>query len=233
MNAIQFQNNSLSTINEASECYETPVFRGTQIVRDGTKKIQRLKLDELTAMSLGTQNVGLFVESCPSFERMVHHFRLLGNAPDSTWVIVASSEKVQGELQQAFDSEYFYDCDENPQNVLIKTPEELSNMSDELQNVAGILVFDYACHIHKARGTKNKSRFGRNDRPQMIVDFRSRHRVGEWSPPMLFFTSRRALAVNTQPMLSPYCLEAFRYIDGATMKFGKVEPIVRQSSIAV
>ena len=185
-------------------------------------------LDAKTAIDLGSSNVGLFVEGCPSFERMLEHFQKLSHFTKATWVVVASSKQVRDELTKIAGSIGApMGSNQNPRggNVVIATPEELPDLSDSIENVAGILVFDFACHIHKCRGNAYRNFRSANDRPQKIVDFRMRFRVGDWSPPFMVFTNRKAISVNTQPMLSPYCLEAFRYVDGRTMRFGTVQKL--------
>ena len=205
--------------------YCEPMFRGTAKPREGDQRFGRLVLDAKTAIDLGSSNVGLFVEGCPSFERMVEHFRNLSETSTATWVVVASSKQVRDELARiskqigasmdTLDSTAFG-------NVIVATPEELQVLAATITNLAGILVVDYACHIHKCRGNAYRGFRAANDRPQKIVDFRMQFKIGEWSPPFIMFTNRKAMAVNTLPMLSPYCLETFRYIDGKTMRFGKV-----------
>ncbi len=191
--------------------YQRTVFRGTLKVRDGILRIDRMKLDKATAMELGINNIGLFVENCPGFERMMEHIRHLDDCISSNWVVVPSSKMVKEKLVDFGVAN----------NVQVATPEELSTLSTSMENLAGILIFDYACHIHKCRGSFSRHQTA-NDRPQKVVDFRMKFRLGDWSPPVFIFTNRKAISVNTEPMLSPYCLEAFRYIDGMTMRFGEI-----------
>jgi len=218
MNAISnLHTNALASIDRCGR-YDTPVFRGTLKAREGDHRFGRLKLDAETALELGTSNIGLFVESCPSFERMLEHFRSLKDSRNCAWVIIASSKRVKEELVRLAALEHSL-----PQNVMIATPEELPRLEDSIEALAGVFVFDYACHIHKCCGNAFRRFQSANDRPQKIVDFRMGFRVGQWSPPLVFFTNRKAISVNTIPMLSPYCLEAFRYIDGRTIRFGKIK----------
>ncbi len=129
--------------------FSNPVFRGTLKARDGGQRLGRLKLDADTALELGSNHVGLFVDSCPSFERMVESFFQLANCTDSIWVIVASSLMVKEQLV-SLASEYCstLGC-EWPDTVRFHTPEELChNQPCQAENLAAILVFDYACHIH-------------------------------------------------------------------------------------
>ena len=217
MNALSTLHSSAAVSNDPLSRYRVPLFRGTLKPREGDQRFGRLKLDATTAFELGTSNIGLFVECCPSFERMLEHFRSLQDDQSGAWVIVASSKQVKEELIRLAELEHSL-----PPNVTVATPEELPRLGDSIECPAGIFIFDYACHIHKCRGNSFRRFKSANDRPQKIADFRMKFRIRDWSPPLFLLTNRKALAVNTIPMLSPYCLEAFRYIDGQTMRFGKI-----------
>lgn len=218
MNAISNLHSSAVVSIDHLAQYNVPVFRGTLKPRDGDQRFGRLKLDAETAFELGTSNIGLFVESCPSFERMLEHFQSLNDDQSGAWMVVASSKRVKQELVRLAGLGHSL-----PHNVIVATPEELPGLKDSIECLAGVFVFDYACHIHKCRGNSFRRFQSANDRPQKIVDFRMHFRVGDWSPPLILFTNRKAVSVNTIPMLSPYCLEAFRYIDGQTMRFGEIK----------
>ena len=223
MNAINIQNQEIQTRPALQRIYHRPMFRGTTKPREGSQRFDRLVLDQQAATDLGTDNVGLFVENCPSFERMVEHFQELNDFSGATWVVVASSKQVRDEfvrIDRSIGASIGSLQSPLIGSVVVATPEELPELSAAIENVAGILVHDYACHIHKCRGNGYRSFRAANDRPQKIVDFRMQFRIGQWSPPFLLFTNRKAISVNTLPMLSPYCLEAFRYIDGQTIRFG-------------
>lgn len=228
MNAINTKNHELEGMANIGRMYHTPMFRGTTKPREGNQRFGRLVLDQQEAIDLGANNVGLFIENCPSFERMAEHIRELKDFSKATWVVVASSKQVRdrfARIGSVIGASMGSLQDPHIGSVVVTTPEELPELSKTIDDVAGILVLDYACHIHKCRGNAYRSFQTSNDRPQKIVDFRMRFRVGDWSPPFMIFTNRKAISVNTQPMLSPYCLEAFRYVDGRTMRFGTVQKL--------
>lgn len=209
--------------------YSPSVFRGTMKPREGNQRFGRLTIDAETSYQLGSTNVGLFVECCPGLERMVQHLVDLNESAAGRWIVVSSSKQVDAELQYFWQSE---NLGKAHCAIEFTTPELLSQIKTSHADVAGILVIDFACHIHKCRGYL-LNRFGKaHDRPQKIVDFRVSQKVGQWSPPIIFFTPKPAISVNTHNMLSPYCLEAFRYIDGRTMKFGTI-PIFQDDSLLV
>ena len=93
-------------------------------------------------------------------------------------------------------------------------------MAASWRPVAGILVVDTLCHIHKARDRYIRG-YGVNDRPQRIANFRANLACASWQPPLIFFTSRPAKSLNTNPMLSPYCLDAWWFVDGSRLRVGK------------
>jgi hypothetical protein len=69
--------------------------------------------------------------------------------------------------------------------------------------------------LYKARGgTDWRGKVHRNDRPQHIVNFRAALDAGGWQPPLLFLTTKRAGAVNTEIVARAFCLNAFRFIAG-------------------
>ena len=221
MNETDLQFTSPAEIQSIESLYEQVVFRGTLIARNCDQRFGRLKLDNDTAKKLGTENSALFIERCPSFDRMIEHFYSLGDNPVSSWIVVASSVDVLYELERLKNAYCEFECKTWPANVVLTAPEKLASFnSDITASVAGILLFDYACHVHKCRGFSKGGRRIENDRPQRIVDFRSRCRIGDWTPPLLFCTNKPAISVPTLNMLSPYCIDSIRYIDGQTMRFG-------------
>ena len=134
MNAILTKHQAANSEVDLYLRYSEPMFRGTPKPREGDQRFKRLVLDIQTALNLGSNNVGLFVENCPSFERMVEHFQNLNGFSAATWVIVASSEKVKDDLLRI--SETTGGCAFVDQvkasiegAVVVATPEELPSLS--------------------------------------------------------------------------------------------------------
>ena len=88
---------------------------------------------------------------------------------------------------------------------------------DEI-DVAGIILLDLQCMVHRARGFNNGNFRVCHDRPQLIVDFRSCLSVGQWAPPLIFLSQKPAKSVSTITMQRAYCLEAFHFVDGKTLR---------------
>ena len=88
-------------------------------------------------------------------------------------------------------------------------------MRQDPLGVAGILVLDPACNLHRSRGgTLSNGRQMFNDRPQHVVNFRTALAAEGWQPPLLLLTTRQASAFVSEDVARAYCLEAFRFISG-------------------
>jgi hypothetical protein len=124
--------------------------------------------------------------------------------------------------------------------LFFATPEALRDLDPshlDGPSVAGLLLLDLQFLVHKARSFDPRSLRGRrkkagaqigdwattpktyrvqHDRPQFVADFRARCTRDGWSPPLIIFAGQPAKSLNTDPALSPYCLEAFWFVDGET-----------------
>lgn len=145
-------------------------------------------------------------------------------------MVVSSTRKTAAVVRQKWDGQVpFVDPRTVPDywesdRLMFAVPETLDVVRDEVAaagvSVAGIIVLDMFCTIHKARGFENRGFRVQHDRPELIVNFRSSLSHGCWSPPLIFCVQKPAKAVGTNSMLSPYCLETFRYIDGGRIRAG-------------
>jgi hypothetical protein len=106
--------------------------------------------------------------------------------------------------------------------VTFTTPEGLQSYRKTIQAsepIAAVLLVDPLCHVHQARNLFVPG-YGINDRPQRIADFRADlGRTGPM-PPFLVLTARPAKSIDTQRMLSPYCLDAWWFVDGLRLRVG-------------
>ena len=158
------QENNTTELSIRSRYHEV-MFSGAKTVRNGDAFLGRLKLDQETATELGTNNVGVFVENCFSLELLVEQMSELGSSNESQWIIVASTRLVAEELQRLWDESV---VSQETLNIVITTPEGLKNLGESIDpnSVAAILVVDYGCSIHKARGYQRGRFQMKNDRPQ-------------------------------------------------------------------
>ena len=222
-----------------AEMYPFAPIRGYRITRLEEAPLGPFRLDATTAASLGREQLGVFVGNCGDLQRIIDKVQILADTDfPGRWVTVLSSKDMADIVyNRAWEYDHPRFRRHAPRywdrgNVIFTTPEGLGDLSrDGIDggSVAGILLVDTLCHVHKARNRVFRG-YGVNDRPQRIANFRADLACGDWQPPFLFFTSRPAKSVNTHPMLSPYCLNAWWFVDGARLRVGK-PPMAASSSI--
>ncbi len=215
----------------AKELYPVSLIRGERITRLGEKCLGRKSLDAQTGLSLGTENIGWLVAGLPSFERMVSHVERLNEAArGGRWVIIPATNRL---AEMAFEQWFSHDSLDqrraSPQlwhseHVTFCVPEQLdklASMQSELNTrFAGIILLDPQCFVHRGRSFTCGNRRLVHDRPQMIVDFRASCAVGDWQPPFVHMTCKRAGAVPTDSVARIFCVESYHCIDGTTLGCG-------------
>lgn len=211
---------------ELRERYPSPLLRGARISRIGEKYLGPVWTTPETCRMLGEEQVGWFIGGVPSIERMVDRIRQL-NVPKAggRWIVIPATKQLAEVVQEQWVAD-----DELPSAlpgnetlwhegvVTFCVPESLSRLSAGLRAagtpVAGIILLDPYCFVHKGRAYRSGKFRTAHDRPQLIVDFRMRHSVGRWSPPLMVMSLHRAAAVPCAKLRRVYCLEALQYIDG-------------------
>lgn len=212
------------------DLYPYPAIRGCRITRMEETRLGRFNLDHSTALRLGTDNVGVFVGNCGPPARALD--KLAGLQTDSypaRWLVLSSSRQ----LASAFFRRQVPHTSGRSRkhappywlagNTVFTTPEGLRVYGKERgseDSIAAILLVDPLCHVHKARGPVGRG-FVFHDRPQCIVDFRAGCSIDGWLPPFFVLVQHPAKSINTDPMLSPYCLEAWWYLDGECLRTGR------------
>jgi hypothetical protein len=212
--------------------YPVPVVRATAISRMQEQRLGDLCFDQDTGRFLGEENVGVFAGACNKdrlFDRLVS---LDESGTGGHWVVVLPTKQITADFYQRWHSIQgaVKRSSKNPETwrsdrLIFAQPESLKSVADGIADfdipIAGIVVIDPHCMIHKARGFSRGSCRIRNDRPQLIADFRARLSQGLWSPPLMFCAEKPAKSLNTDAMLGPYCLEALRYVDGRYLRMGE------------
>ena len=215
--------------------YPSPLIRGTRISRMEEQGIAPFCLDAEASRSLGTDNIGLFIGGVRTFETLVDRIQQIDESDQGGhWIVVPSTRRCAAAIRQHQsddDSVWFVSPDDVPdmwsQNqttfCLLESLSTLSRMLRQDQKpIAGILLVDSQCIVHKARGWGKRSSPYQNDRPQHVVDFRASLSVGGWSPPLVVFTQRPAKSVNTIKLQRSYCLESLYFLDGKRIRCGRV-----------
>ncbi len=209
--------------------YPLPLIRGERITRLGEKDLGRQGTDVVTCRMLGEEQTGWLISAVPTFERMIEHVRKLNESVcGARWVIVPATNRLS---EMAFE-QWFSDSDRSLASptlwhdniVSFCVPERLNELRTELPDVnaivAGVIVLDPQCFVHRGRSFQNGNYRIVHDRPQMIVNFRSAFAIGSWSPPFIQMTCKRAAAVATETVARIYCLETMHCIDGTSIGCG-------------
>ncbi len=219
--------------------YPSPVIRGARIARLREKYLGPVATDAETCRSLGEDQVGWFVGGVPTFDRMVEHARRINDSHvGGRWVVVPAT-KCLAEIayEQWFDDDA--SCESSGMSrripstmwhdniVTFCVPERLNELNNVIIEqsipVAGIILLDPNCIVHRGRGfDKGNSRVV-HDRPQIIVNFRSKLSIGSWSPPMIVMSRHKAAAVSSADITRVYGLEAMHFVDGATLSCSAIK----------
>lgn len=210
------------------DIFPSPTLKSQRIERAGGKHFGEFMLDAETASFLGIEDVGVFLGSCGMLPQIIRKLKFLDDSPGkAVWITVLGTKlRHQALFDQWDDPESGLKTktrDLPPywqsKKLVFLTPEKLSKWSCEneasMQCVAGIILVDLDCNVHKQRGHSTMA----NDRPQHIVNFRaSLYRMG-WSPPLIVMTRKATRSVNVDEMRSAYCLEAWWFLDGTFYTF--------------
>jgi hypothetical protein len=108
-------------------------------------------------------------------------------------------------------------------NLTSTTPEGSAsyfNVIDGEQRFAAVMLVDPKCHVQQAREWFVPG-YGVHDRPQRIADLRADLARNGHRSPFLVLSERPAKSVNTNRMLSAYCLDAWWFVDGRRLRVGK------------
>ena len=229
---------TLTTRSDLSSPFPFPAIRGTRITRFEQTDLSPFRLDADTADRLGRDNIGVFIENCRSLSWIMEKIAVLAETDfPAKWAVVLSSKDTatmvyNSSVRQPAGKPDRQHAPELWQqgNVVFTTPEGLRLWQREVagpDRVAGILMVDTLCHVHKARNAYFEG-YGVHDRPQRVADFRADMAADGNPPPLFVLTKRLAKSVNTRPMLSAYCLDAWWFVDGRRLRFGK-PPVSRLS----
>jgi hypothetical protein len=227
-------------LQDIGQRYSDAWIRGPRITRLEETHLSRFGLDAETAWSLGTTNVGVFVGGCQPLGGTIDVIReLQKTGPGSRWVLVAATKKmaaviIQRWLREGQIARVAVTTLKLPQvydNIVLATPESLRKIEDcNRRDVAGIIVLDMLFHIHQARGMQNGAFFVRNDRPQLVADFRNAVAVGSWLPPLILLTQKAAKSVMTDNAARAYCLDAWWFVDGRALRCGPRPQVVAEAT---
>src|SRR3989304_5693266 len=175
----------------------------------------------------GLYNFGVFVGNCGGLGRAIAQLKNLDRTDDGgLWVVICATRKMNAVLYADWklDRTSFVPPQRVPtywatSRLLFSTPEGLPKIDksalDGHPGVAGLILLDMMCFVHKARSMTTRYNFHvNNDRPQHIANFSARLSHDGWQPPLIVCIENPAKSVWTTDMLSPYCLDAWWFVDG-------------------
>jgi hypothetical protein len=211
---------------EVCDRYRDVLINGRRITRMEESTIGTFHLSSQTAWALGTNNLGLFVGATDPLGQVIDQLKKLESSGASPrWIVIAATKVAAAVIAQRWitPSERrvavtTLGLPRTRNNITLATPESLKRVSAEAASyVAGLLLVDMLCYVHRARNMPRRGRFVvRNDRPQMIADFRNALCISGWVPPLILLTRERAKSVYTSNIARAYCLDGFWFVDGQT-----------------
>jgi hypothetical protein len=209
--------------------YPTARIRGRRITRLPEQNLDWAILDAATAGELGREHVAWFVGSHPGLTCAAEQLsRLDANPEGGVWVVVPHSRDLACEMFAKWPhSDYVTERPSSDNSawrsrkVWVAIPEDLKQLLPLAQalepGLAGVIILDPQCIMYRARGgTDSWGKVHCNNRPQHVVNFRAALDSDGWQPPLLLLTEKQAKAVNTDVVARAFCLNAFRFIAGAT-----------------
>lgn len=205
--------------------YRAVSFCGRRISRMEETTISSFCLSGETAWNLGTNNLGLFIGATATLGPIIEQLQCL-ESPNSSanWIVIAATKKMAAVIVQRWIAAptlrrvavTTLKLPKSRCNVTLATPESLKRVPfDSAHKIAGLILVDMLCHVHRAREMPNAGAFFvANDRPQMIANFRNSLSVDGWAPPLIILTQKPAKSVYTDKVARAYCLDGLWFIDG-------------------
>jgi len=211
--------------------YPAPFVRGERIARLGEKYIGPVTSNAATCRVLGEAQIGWFIGGVPTYDRMIELVRRIDSSQaGGRWVVVPATQCLAEVAYQLWFENLTLVSRKRPctmwhsDQVTFCVPERLSELHDSIDGtVAGIILLDPNCIVHRGRGFGNSKYRITHDRPQLIVDFRSRLSIGNWTPPLMVMSRHKAAAVPTEAVARIYGLEALHFIEGVSLRCGAIK----------
>jgi len=210
-----------------AKLYPTAAIRAARVTRLGEKYLGPIWSTAETFRVLGKDNIGWFMGGFRDMDRIVDRVRELNKFPTGgRWVVAPATRELAAEMMERWQMEEGESKDIPAEietywhagNVTVCLIESLRAFSSEVKKrdlpIAGIIIVDPHCIVHRSRGFHREDFYVRHDRPQLVVDFRNSLAIGNWSPPLIVVSLRRAGAVSTSAIQRAYYLEAFQFLEG-------------------
>lgn len=222
------------------ERYRDVVLSGRRITRWEETSMGSFRLCGETAWLLGTNNLGLFVGATTTLGPLIESLKALELSNSSpTWIVIAATKKMAAIIVQRWIAAPMLrrvavttlQLPKTRGNIILATPESLKKIAaGAASNVAALILVDMLCQVHCARQMPNSEQFSvRNDRPQLIADFRNQLCTNGWAPPLIIMTQKPAKSAPTNYVARAYCLEGLWFIDGKTFRIERQATDAKES----
>lgn len=210
--------------------YRTPVIRGARIARLGEQYIGPVASDAATCRILGEEQIGWFIGGVPTYDRMIELVhRIDASQLGGRWVVVPATRCLADVAYQIWMENSTMSPSKKPclmwhsDQVTFCVPEQLNDLYASIDGaIAGIILLDPNCIVHRGRSFGSGKYRIVHDRPQLIVDFRAKLAVGQWSPPLMIMSLHKAAAVATDAVARIYGLEAMNFVEGSSLRCGEI-----------
>lgn len=216
--------------------YPTPLIRGRRVSRIGENYLGYSRADADTCRTLGEEQVGWFIGGISTFDRMVDHIRQVNAAvAGGRWVVIPATRSL---AEVAYEQWFEESLSVGPSSratmwhdnlVTFCVPERLAEamafLGEQEVGVAGILLLDPNCIVHRGRSFSRRGVRIAHDRPQKVVNFRASQAIGRWAPPLIVMSRHRAAAVSTQDVARVFCLESLQFIEGVSLRSGRIRAV--------
>jgi len=211
--------------------------RAQRITRLEQARLGRLRLNQSLLTNLSHEGVGLLVENCGRLEQVVSHLKDLDStSQEVSWVVVLASDAMSEVVCRMWGGEVPSRKRRasvppwHSGSMTFVTPEALASLleteayrGDGKKPVAGILLIDMLCHVHKYRGHK-RFYHARMDRPGLVSQFQAAMKSRGFVAPLILFTASLAKSVETNSVLRAYSLASLWFLDGRSLSCRPVVP---------
>lgn len=221
--------------------YPIPLIRGARITRLGEKYIGPAAFDTVTCRALGEDQVGWFIGGLSTYDRMIELVQRIDDARiGGRWIVVPATRFLADVAHQIWTKDSQLTLSKNSctmwhgDRVTFCVPERISELLVDVHDVvSGIILLDPNCIVHRGRSFGSGKERVVHDRPQLIVDFKAKLAIGQWSPPLMIMSIHKAAAVATDKVARIYGLETMHFIEGSSLKCGKAGFLISDKSSSI
>lgn len=211
-------------MNEPSKTMHK-LFSGLRTTRIGDQDFSRVDIDSDTAQALASSSIGIFIHGFLKLETMLGRLlRALDTEVPSTSVIVYASKEAGQYVRKLLEADGLvlektkHRDGWRVGNRLFSSIEALAKTDLDEEEISAVYLLDPTCMVYRARSIMTYS--GKShDRPQLVANFLHDHRNSDGSQPLFaLLTCQKAATQPTAGIARAFCLEAFWFMDGLSIR---------------